>query len=45
MSGIEDNGFSASPLVLWHYSVILTDFAVTTFLLALKENASVIGGR
>lgn len=42
-SGIEDNGVSAPPFVLWHYSVILTDVAVTTFLLALRENTSVIG--
>ena len=42
-SGIEDNGVSAPPLVLWHYSVILTDVAVTTSLLDLKENISVIG--
>lgn len=41
--GIEDNGVSAPALVLWHYSAILTDVTVTTSLLTLKENTSVIG--
>lgn len=41
-SETEDSRVFAPPLVLWQYSVTLTDVAVSAFLLALKENTGVI---